>query len=83
MSAILVQRGTSRREESEGGHSIVRIDMRYMWSAMDSPWAMPKRRQPSRLVVFRRERRWKKGTGEAVLGWGRWERVRRTAEALR
>jgi hypothetical protein len=40
------------------------IDMRYMWSEMDSPWSMPNLRQPSRLVVFRRSRRWKNGTGE-------------------
>lgn len=59
-----MQRGTSRREDSEGGQSMVMIDMRYMWSEMDSPWLMPNLRHPSRLVVFRRSRRWKKGTGE-------------------
>ncbi|KAI5283167.1 hypothetical protein KEM52_003498, partial [Ascosphaera acerosa] len=39
--------------------------MRYMWSEMDSPCAMPQRRQPSRFVVFSRSTRWKKATGDA------------------
>lgn len=43
---------------------MVMMDMRYMWSEIDSPWLIPNLRQPSRLVVFRRSRRWKKGTGE-------------------
>lgn len=45
------------------------MDMRYMWSAMDSPAAdrMLKRRQPSRLVVLRRSRRWRKGRGGVVV----------------
>lgn len=47
---------------------MVMMDMRYMWSAMDSPSSMSKRRQPSRLVVLRRERRCRKGRG--VGGWG-------------
>lgn len=51
---------------------MVMMDMRYMWSEIDSPWFMPKRRQPSRFVVLRRSRRWKKGTGEVVCGSGRW-----------
>jgi hypothetical protein len=40
--------------------------------------SMPKRRQPSRGVVFRRSRRWKKGIGEVVEDSGRWVRVVRT-----
>ena len=52
------------RQLSEGGASIVMMDMRYMWSEIDSPVVMPKRRQPSRLVVLRRSRRWRKGRGE-------------------
>ena len=53
------------RQLSEGGASIVMMDMRYMWSEIDSPVVMPKRRQPSRLVVLRRSRRWRKGRGAA------------------
>ena len=44
------------------------IDIRYMWSEIDSPLRMLKRRQPSRGVVFKRSRRWKKGMG-VVGGW--------------
>ena len=54
------------------------MDMRYMWSEMDSPFLMLKRFQPSRLVIFRRSRRWKKGTGEAGFegtGVGRVDRT--------
>lgn len=54
-------------ELSDAGASIVMMDMRYMWSEMDSPVSMPKRRQPSRLVVLRRVRRWRKERG--VSGW--------------
>ncbi len=43
---------------------MVITDMRYMWSEIDSPLLMSKRRHPSRFVVFSRSRRWKKGTGE-------------------
>ena len=52
--------------DSEDGAIIVRMDMRYMWSLMDSQSAMPKRRHPARGVVLRRSRRWKKGMGEEV-----------------
>jgi hypothetical protein len=45
---------------------MVRMDMRYMWSLMDSQSEMPKRRQPARLVVLRRSSRWKKETGRSV-----------------
>jgi len=37
MRAIFVQRGMLRREERVEGASMVRMDMRYMWSEMDSP----------------------------------------------
>lgn len=70
--------GISSFEARDGGVSSVIIDIRYMWSEMDSPWLMPKRRQPSRFVVLRRSRRWKKGKGEVefVIGWeGRVERT--------
>lgn len=72
-----------RRDEREGGASMVRMDMRYMWSEMDSPCLMWKRHQPSRLVVFRRSRRWKKGIGlvGAVEGGGVW-RVARTVGSV-
>ena len=53
----------SRREESEVGANMVMIDIRYIWSEIDSPPRMLKRRQPSRGVVFKRSRRWKKGIG--------------------
>ena len=33
-------------------------------------WAMPNRRQPSRLVVLRRSSMWKKGTGEEESATG-------------
>jgi hypothetical protein len=46
--------------------------IRYMWSPIDSPWLMPKRRQPSRLVVLRRSIMWKKAIGESVEVSGRW-----------
>lgn len=46
------------------------MDMRYMWSEMDSPDVMRKRRQPSRLVVLRRSRRWRKGRDEVGLDGG-------------
>jgi hypothetical protein len=45
---------------------MVMMDMRYMWSLMDSQSLMPKRRQPARWVVLRRSRRWKKGRGDVV-----------------
>ena len=59
---------------------MVMMDMRYIWSEMDSPWLMLKRRQPSRLVVLRRSRRWKKGSGEVELVWKGVGRVERTIE---
>jgi len=59
-----VQRGMLRREERVEGASMVRMDMRYMWSEMDSPFSILKRRQPARGVVFRRSMRWKNGRGE-------------------
>ncbi len=75
-----MQRGMSRRALREEGASMVRMAMRYMWSAMDSLDGMPKRRQPSRGVVLRRVRRWRKGRGAGVvvevLEGGRLERAR-------
>lgn len=59
-----MHRARSIREDREGGQSMVMMDMRYMWSEIDSPWLMSKRRQPSRLVVLRRSIRWKKASGE-------------------
>lgn len=47
---------------------MVMMDMRYMWSEMDSPDSILLRRQPSRLVVLRRSRRCRKGREE--VGWG-------------
>lgn len=46
------------------GASMVMMDIRYMWSEMDSPSNIRKRRHPSRFVVFSRSRRWKKVTGD-------------------
>ena len=63
MRARRVAREVFMREESVVGQRRVRIDMRYMWSDMDSGEGMWKRRQPSRGVVFRRSRRWRKGRG--------------------
>ena len=57
---------------------MVIIDIRYMWSDMDSPELIWNRRQPSRFVVFRRSRRWKKGIGESGfdgMGAGRVDRT--------
>lgn len=65
-----MQWGMFSREERAGGASMVMMDMRYMWSEIDSPSWIPKRRHPSRLVVLRRERRWKKGIGELGLVGG-------------
>ncbi len=43
---------------------MVMMDMRYMWSEIDSTRLISgKRRQPSRGVVFRRSMRWKNGRG--------------------
>ena len=64
----------SRREESEVGANMVMIDIRYMWSEIDSPLRMLKRRQPSRGVVFKRSSRWKKGMG-VVGAWAAIELV--------
>lgn len=74
----------SMREARARGASSVMMAMRYMWSEIDSPWFMPKRRQPSRFVVFRRVRRWKKGTGEVVCdtGWKGAGMVERTVEGV-
>jgi hypothetical protein len=68
--------------DRDGGHSIVMMDMRYMWSAIDSPWLIPNRRQPSRLVVFKRSIRWKNGSGEVELSSGWVVRVERTLMML-
>lgn len=78
-----MQRARSSLEEREGGQRKVIRAMRYMWSLMDSPWFRPKRRQPSRLVVLRRSRRWKKGIGEVVEGEGRWGKSARTVGFVR
>jgi hypothetical protein len=43
---------------------MVMIDILYMWSAIDSPSLMPKRRHPSRFSRFSRSTRWKNGIGE-------------------
>lgn len=45
-------------------------DMRYMWSAIDSPLLIPNLLQPSRLVVLSSWSMWKNGTGELVKGVG-------------
>lgn len=62
--AILVQWGMFKRDAKDGGASIVIIDIRYMWSEMDSAAHSPRRRHPSRFVVFRRSRKWKKAIGD-------------------
>lgn len=80
--AILVQWGTLSLDDSSGGANMVMIDMRYMWSEMDSP-LIPKRRQPSRFVVLRRSRRWKNGIGVFVFSSGGCGRVDNTAEVSR
>lgn len=56
----------SSLDVKDAGAIMVMMDMRYMWSEMDSQLSMPKRRQPARWVVLRRSRRWKKGRGEVV-----------------
>ena len=65
----------------EGGARRVIRDMRYMWSAIDSVLVRDKRRQPSRGVDFRRERRGKKAIGVGGVWLGilgvRVERTRR------
>src|SRR5271170_3350710 len=53
--------------------------MRYIWSAIDSPRAMPKRRHPSRFSVFRRSTRWKNGIGELECSCGASGRAEMTA----
>lgn len=73
-----MQCGIFKREERGEGGSMVMMDMRYMWSDIDSPFRIPKRRQPSRLVVLRRWRRCKKGIGVVGLVGGGWGRVERT-----
>lgn len=59
---------------------MVMMDMRYMWSAIDSPFEILNRLQPSRLVVFRRSRRWKNGSGEEEPSSGGWGRAFTTVE---
>lgn len=54
------------------------MDIRYMWSDIDSEEGIEKRRQPSRGVVFRRSRMWKKGMGVVGLAGGGKGRVVRT-----
>ena len=67
------------RVDKEGGQNMVMMDMRYMWSAMDSPWwERPACCQPSRLVDLSRERRWKKGIGVDVFSRGGLGRDERT-----
>jgi hypothetical protein len=61
---------------------MVMMAMRYMWSAMLSPWRMEKRRHPSRGVVLRRVRRWKKGIGVLLLVWYCWGSFDRTGLLL-
>lgn len=41
-----------------------------MWSDIDSEEGIEKRRQPSRGVVFRRSRMWRKGMGVVGLAGG-------------
>lgn len=58
---------------------MVMMDMRYIWSEIDSPDVISWRRQPSRLVVLRRSRKWRKVRGGLVVEdeWrvGIWERA--------
>lgn len=58
------------RDERFGGTSMVMIDIRYMWSAIDSPSVIVNRRHPSRFSRFNRSIRWKKGTGEVEFSNG-------------
>jgi len=60
----------SIRDANDGGQSIVMMDIRYMWSEIDSPWLMPNLRHPSLFVVFSRSSMWKNATGEDVLACG-------------
>lgn len=67
-----MQRERLKREDREGGASMVIMDMRYIWSEIDSPAEMPKRRHPSRLVVLSRSIRCRKGSVEVgFLGGGK------------
>ena len=68
-SAKRVAREMSSLERREEGARSVMIDIRYMWSAMDSGCGTEKRRHPSRGVVFNRSRRWRVGIGEVGGGW--------------
>lgn len=54
------------------------MDMRYIWSLMLSPLLMLNLRQPSRLFVLRRSRRWRKGSGEVECSSGCCESVDKT-----
>ena len=83
MRASRVHRERLRRGVRLVGQSMVMRAMRYIWSEMDSPEVMPKRRQPSRLVVLRRARRWKKGTGDGWEGVGRCGKVERAVGVYR
>lgn len=67
---ILIHLCKSSLSLSEGGANMLIMAMRYMWSEMDSPRAMPNRRHPSRLVVLSRSRMWKYGTGESEFSAG-------------
>ena len=63
-----MQCGMFRREARDAGASMVMMDMRYMWSEMDSPWEIIRRRHPSRGVVLRRSMMCRKGSGVVVEG---------------
>jgi hypothetical protein len=58
---------------------MVRIDIRYMWSAIDSPRGTPKRRHPSRFSIFKRSMRWKNGMGDLEFSCGAFGRAAMTA----
>lgn len=60
-----------KRDAKDGGASMVIIDIRYIWSEIDSAVYSPKRRHPSRFVVFRRSRKWKKAIGDVGFVGGR------------
>jgi hypothetical protein len=69
-----VHRGMSKREERDLGASMVIMDIRYIWSAIDSPGFTLNRRHPSLGVVLSRSMRCRKGIGDAGCDEG--ERLR-------
>jgi len=69
----------------DGGASMVMIDIRYMWSDIDSPPWIPNLLHPSLFSTFSRSTKWKKGMGDVESscgGLGSWSSTARTDHGI-